>query len=86
MTYQTWYKTWSVKVDIKPLAIRSDWTNILHMTADSECCGPNTRIPRIMFRAGSTSMHIAAPLNGKMHGFNYPSIKMREWTTVETYK
>ena len=62
MTFQTWYKTWSVKVDIKPLFTVEGWANILHMTTDYN----SIRIPAIWFRSETTSLHIVAPLNGKL--------------------
>ena len=54
------HKTWSYKIEIKPVGTLPGYTNILHATTGVNCCNPGSRLPAIYFTSMSTQMHIDA--------------------------
>ena len=83
LTLPKWYKTWSVKFDIRPFGSLGVVANVLHVTTGDNCCGVDSRIPGIWLDKLSSSLYVAVSANGALKGANFPPLALHEWSTVE---
>ena len=70
---------WSVSIEIFPAGIRSDWSNVIHMTTSGEVDDYGYRTPSVWFSPNSTSLLIENLDNG----FFTDEIPMGKWTNLK---
>ena len=83
-TIPTLFKQWSMIVDIMPMGIVNDLSNIVHVGLGGNNAQYGDRTPSIYFLSGTTKMRIYNSVSGnKQYFIDTDPIPMNEWTRVE---